>query len=144
MLLRCRSHKGTALPRPPGTGAAPVPPSLLGVRLHDHAVGLEHRAAFMALRGGPGLPPGLPRHPAGWRMVAFRVAVAGRAGGLNGACEPSLGGRPALISPALLRRSDAGAGGCPAAPQASKPRQCPRGSPSPPWRGSCVGPMGCS
>lgn len=59
--------------------------------------------------------------------------MTGRAGGLNGACEPSLGGRPALISPAPLcrtpqPRSDAGAGTCPAAPRDPHGQPpCPQG-----------------
>lgn len=74
MLLRCRSHKGTALPWPPRTGAAPVLPSPLGVRLHDRAVGLEYRAAFMASRGSHSASPstlwGGEWWLSGWRWQA--------------------------------------------------------------------------
>lgn len=59
--------------------------------------------------GGPGLPPGLPLAPRGGKKGSFQGGSQGW--GLNGACEPSLGGRPALISPALLRRAPQPSGG---------------------------------
>lgn len=97
----CRTAASQRSPR------AAFPP---GVRLHRRAeprgCGAGAQSALHGSEGGsraPTWPP--PSAPRGGEWPPFRVAVAGRAGGLNGACEPSLGGRPALISPALLRRA---------------------------------------
>lgn len=147
MLLRRRSRKGNAPPRPPRVPHRCQPaqpphrvfppggPLACITGLRDRST---ERPSWQR-GGGPWLPPGLPPSQGGeWPPFRVAVAVAGRAGGLNGACEPSLGGRPALISPALLRRaprprSDVGAGARPAAPRAtsrsSGPLSPPGGSP---------------
>lgn len=123
-----------ALPPPPrrASPALPVPCHGAGAQSCHH--GNKGREG-----GILGSHLASPQHPSGWRMVAFRVA--GRAGGgLNGACEPSLGGHPALISPAPLPPSSQRQGwhqpSSSPGPPCCHPRWCPlRLSPCP---GTCT------
>lgn len=93
MLLRCWSREGNATSRPRRCGphAAILPRAGAFARVRRAVPrGPEHRAAFMAVGGGGSRAPTWhPRSPPwGGEWPPFRAMVTGRAGGLNGACEP--------------------------------------------------------
>lgn len=118
--------RGDALPRPPLVPRRCHYPSLVSPR---RATGPQHRAPFMQPGGESRAPTWPPlRAPRGGEWSPFRGMVARGAGGLNGACESRLGGRPALISAAPPPPQRRGAGTGPERPHSGDPRvpPCPR------------------
>lgn len=119
------------LPRPPLVPRRCHRPPRVTPR---RTAGPQHRAPFMRRGGVPGSHLASPRPPGVENGPLSGGMVARRAGGLNGACEPRLGGRPALISaaPPPQRR---GLGTGPEPPRAVTPGS-PAPASSPPWGGS--------